>query len=217
MDPDLNKKQNIKDFIPKKTNDLMPDKPFKQQKSKLPVILTAVILILMISLAISVKPAITGYVVANNFEDTNMNVSDFIEEQELVKSELSLTKTSLDACKNINQDYLDDIEEQTSKTFQIEQEKNKIQSEFNQLKTECDFNKERLEKEFEQKKNQIDIEKQQLEIRYNEIKTIYDAVIENTATNIYCKAKVDNKNIDSYLISNSMIVCTTGGENKITC
>jgi predicted nuclease with TOPRIM domain len=119
--------------------------------------------------------------------------------------------------KNLNQDYLDDIEEQTSKSFQTEQEKNKVQSEFNQLKTECDFNKERLEKEFEQKKNQIDIEKQQLETKYNEIKVLYDALTKNIADNMCCKAKVDDKNIDSYLISNSMVVCTTGGENKITC
>jgi hypothetical protein len=82
MDPDLNKKDEINNFI--------PDKPIKQKKNKTSIILTVIIFILAISLAIFVKPAITGYVVANNFEETNMNVSDFIEEQELTKSDLSL-------------------------------------------------------------------------------------------------------------------------------
>ena len=39
----------------------------------------------------------------------------------------------------------------------------------------------------------------------------------NSAKNICCKAKVDNPEIDSYIISNNKVICSIGESNKITC
>ena len=206
MDPDLEKQDN---FI------IKPKKNKKFNKKHITTIGTIFSIIILI--IIFIKPTITGFGVSKLFDEKNIDVADFIEEQELTKANLETTQTTLDACKKLNKDYLEEISKQKTINFQCEEEKNKIQSEFNQLESEREFDKSRIEAEFEQKKNEIEIEKQQYETKYNDIKTLHDAIIENAAYNICCKAKVDNKNIDSYLISNSKIVCTTGGENKITC
>ena len=208
MDPDSSKKKEIN--IPK-------EKTLVKNKLNLPTILTGVIILLVIIVLVITKPAITGYVVADQFEETNMNVSEFLEEQELTKSELVITQTNLDTCKELNQDYLDDISEERSTSFQCDQEKNELQSKYNNLKSEYELEKQKIESDFKQKEIEIEIENQQLETKYNDVKTLHDSLVTNIANNICCKAKVDNKNIDSYLISNSMIVCATGAENKITC
>jgi hypothetical protein len=112
---------------------------------------------------------------------------------------------------------LEDVAAEKNQTFICSQEKSELQSEYNQLSAEFSFNITRINSEFEQKKNEIQINLTQSEMKFNELKTITDAVIINAANNICCKSKVDNKNIDSYLISNGVIICTSGEKDKIIC
>jgi hypothetical protein len=49
------------------------------------------------------------------------------------------------------------------------------------------------------------------------IKTDYDALAQNTANNLCCKAKVDNSNIKSYKVENNKVVCLEEGSLNISC
>jgi hypothetical protein len=212
MDPE----NNIKEGFFKKLNNIIRNVKIKSPE-KINLSLLIIIFLLVITVSFMVKPTITGLGVANLFEEKNANFSDFIKEQDITKSDLSLSESNLEACKKLNQEYSREIEIQNKDVFACTQEKSKIQSEMNILKSEVEFEKSKLESEYQQKNNEVDIQIKQFEEKYNQLESLYSSFVTNIANNICCKAKVDNKNIDSYLISNSMIVCTTGSENKISC
>lgn len=181
------------------------------------IVLLTILIVMGLILAILIKPAITGYVVATDFNQNNMNVSDFIKEQESIKSDLTMTETNLDSCKKLNQDYLEQLSNEKNAGFQCSQETEALKSELRQQEAKFSFNITQIAAAANQKNNEMEIKVQQSETKYNELKELYDSIIGNVAHNICCKAKVDNGNIDSYLISNSMIVCTSGSDNKIDC
>ena len=213
MDPDNTQPENdFPSLIQGKPSDAENKKRFK------PILMLSLTIFLLIGvLLILTKPALTGYVVSAQFEDNEMEVSDFIKEQETVKTDLTITKTNLDTFQGLNDDYFDELVDEKKKNFECEQNQNEIQYKYDQLESEYEFEKSKLEKEYEQKKQELETTSTQTQQKYNDLKTLYDATIGNAARNICCKAKVDNQNIDSYIISNSMIVCTSDGENKIIC
>ena len=79
MDPDLGKKPDNFIIKPKEIAKPIENNEKKKGFNKQQIIITGIITILLITIALFAKPAITGYVVANQFEDTSMNVSEFIE------------------------------------------------------------------------------------------------------------------------------------------
>jgi hypothetical protein len=213
MDPDNTKPES--DFP-----SLIQNKPRSKEnkKSIKPMLFLSLTIFLLIgTLAVLTRPALTGYVVAAQFEDNEMNVSDFLTEQETVKTDLTITKTNLDTCQGLNEGYFEELVEEKNKNFECEQTKGDIQRKCSQFESDYNFKQSQLEQEYEQKKQELEMSSSQNEQKYNDLKTLSDGVINNAARNICCKAKVDNNNINSYIISNSMIVCTNDGENKITC
>ena len=205
MDPDLHRPKNKKERI--------QIQPHHRHIS----LLLIVVIFLIILLIILIKPALLGYKVSSQFEEIELEVAEFIKELELTKSNLIITQTNLDSCKSLNKEYLENLAEEKNIGFQCGQEKNELESEYRQLQSEYKFNISNIQSEFEQKKNEIQINLTQYKTRYNDLKSIHDEIIINAANNICCKAKVDNKDIDSYILLNSVIMCTIGEENKINC
>ncbi len=206
MDPDLHRPKHDK-------KERIQIQPHHRHIS----LLLIVVIFLIILLLIMIKPALLGYKVSSQFKEIELEVAEFIKELELTKSNLIITQTNLDSCKSLNQEYLENLAEEKNIGFQCGQEKNELESEYRQLQSEYKFNISNIKSEFEQKKNEIQINLTQYQTRYNELKTIHDKIVNNAANNICCKAKVDNKDIDSYILLNSVIMCTVGEENKITC
>ncbi len=206
MDPDL----------PRPKHDKKERKQIQPHHHHISMLLIVVIF-LIILLLIMIKPALLGYKVSSQFKEIELEVAEFMKELELTKSNLIITQTNLDSCKSLNQYYLEELAEEKNISFQCGQEKNELQSKYRQLRTEYIFNISKIESEFEQKKNEIQINLTQYKTKYNELQSIYNEVVSNAAYNICCKAKVDNKEIDSYIISNGVIICTVGEEKKITC
>jgi len=163
-------------------------------------------IVLVIILVILVKPALLGFKISKQFEEIGVEASDFIRQADKTKGDLRIAETQLESCKGLNEDYLQDTADEKDKTFACEQK--------NQ---ELTFDLTRVETEFEQKQQTIQAELTSLQSQYSELKSTHNTVLENSANNICCKAKVDNKDIDSYLISNGKIVCTIGEGESINC
>lgn len=206
MDPDLHRPKHDK-------KERIQIQPHHRHIS----LLLIVVIFLIVLLLILIKPALLGYKVSSQFEEIELEVVEFIKELELTKSNLIITQTNLDSCKGINQEYLKNFAEEKNISFQCGQEKNELESKYRQLQSEYIFNISRIKSEFEQKKKEIQINLTQYQTKYNELKIIHDEIVSNAANNICCKAKVDNKDIDSYILLNSVIMCTVGEENKINC
>ncbi len=178
------------------------------------LIITILLIVLIIILA---KPALLGYKISKQFEDTGMSVAEFLKEMDLLKSELLVSKTNLESCKSLNEDVVKDLSNERNASFRCMQDKNIMESEYKSLIQQCEFNLSRLQPDFENQKKELDIRLEQEKVKFEEAKADYEALLKNAARNICCKAKVDNKEIDSYIISNHMIICTSGEENKISC
>jgi len=209
MDPDLPEPK-------KETKKLFKNKKIQPHHHHISMLLIVVIF-LIILLLIMIKPALLGYKVSSQFKEIELEVAEFMKELELTKSNLIITQTNLDSCKSLSKEYLENLAEEKNISFQCGQEKNELQSKYRQLQTEYTFNISKIKSEFEQKKNEIQINLTQYKTKYNELQSIYNEVVSNAVYNICCKAKVDNKDIDSYIISNGIIICTVGEEKKITC
>jgi hypothetical protein len=53
--------------------------------------------------------------------------------------------------------------------------------------------------------------------RYNTLIEKFDLIVDNSATNICCKRKVDDPTINSFNIEDNELVCTTGGTFDLDC
>jgi|TARA_Y100000310_G_C20591034_1_gene767995 hypothetical protein len=126
-------------------------------------------------------------------------------------------ETKLNSCSNLNDGYLKDITDEKNTTFSCLEEKRRVQSMFEQLKNEYQFNLTSVISEHEDEKSEAELELNQLRIEFEEIKTRYESLVQNTADNICCKARIDNPKIDSFIVSNDRVVCSIGEERKIAC
>ncbi len=180
------------------------------------LLLILVILLVIVLLAV-IKPALLGYKLSTKFNEIKLEASEFIKELDMTKSELIITQTNLESCKSLTKDYLNKLSEEKNLSFQCSYEKDELESRYRQLKTEYDFNISKIKSEFEQKGKEIQINLTQVQSEYDSLKSIYDIVVDNSVYSICCKEKVDNKDIDSYIISNGKIICASGEKDKIIC
>ena len=128
-----------------------------------------------------------------------------------------MLETKLNSCSNLNDGYLKDITDEKNTTFSCLEEKRRVQSMFEQLKNEYQFNLTSVISEHEAEKSEAELELNQLKIESEGFKERYERLIENTANNICCKARIDNPKIDSFIVSNDRVVCSIGEERKIAC
>lgn len=179
--------------------------------------LLIITILLIIFLLILIKPAMLGYKISQQFKEMGTSASDFIRSADSLKSKLLITENNLEMCKNLNKDYINSLSKKENETFKCQQEKSELVSKINQLKSEQNFNISRIQSDFEQRKSEVEHELAQEKAKTDELNRQYDTIVENSANNICCKAKVDIREIDSYFISNEKIVCTSGEKNKISC
>lgn len=176
-----------------------------------------IIILLIITLLIMIKPALTGYMLNKELEELGTSAGEFLRKIDLFNSEIIVLKTNIENCQNLNNDYLQQITDEKENLFLCQEEKRKIQSEFEQLENEYEFNLTRIMQEQEEKKSQAELELNQLKIEFDEAEKRFDRIIQNAANNICCKNRIDNPDIDSYTISEGRIICNSGKNDKIIC
>lgn len=172
---------------------------------------------LVILILIMIKPAFLGYKLSKQFEDINKTPSQILKSVEMLKSELLIAETNLESCKNLNQQFLMDLNKEKNISFKCKQEKDVLKYNYKQLISEYNYNLTKMKSEFEQKRRLMENELTQLKETLDSLRDNYEELAKNSANNICCKAKVDNKKIDSYIIFNNRIICSVGEKNKITC
>ncbi len=167
-------------------------------------------ILLIVLLIFLIRPAFRGYKLNKEFEGLGTDAASFLRELDEFKSRILIINTSLENCQETNKEYLQQINDEKNATFSCLEEKRRSESEFR-------FNISQLMSENEQKKSTAELELNQLKLQYESLKGMYDSAISNAANNICCKNKIDNPKIDSYALSDGKIVCTIGGEKKISC
>jgi len=165
-----------------------------------------ILIFLLVALVLTIRPALRGYKLNQEFEDLGTNAAEFIRQLDTFKSDILITETSLTNCQKTNEDYLVQLNNEKNETFSCNEEKRIITKEF-------ELNLTMMKSEQGQKKSEAEIDLAQLSIEHEDLQR----TVANSADNICCKNRIDNPDIDSYSISNSRIICTVGGEEKISC
>ncbi len=118
--------------------------------------------------------------------------------------ELQQQKSIYDLKFQSKDDEIKHISEQNKKDISQLQTQKIEQTE--QVETKCNTQMESTQKEQKQIQDQLAT----LQNKFKE-------VVQNAAKSICCKQRVDNPDINSYLIVNNKISCSNQGENKLTC
>ena len=181
------------------------------------VIGVIIIIFLLGAVLFLFKPALLGYNILNQFKGLGLSPLEFIKGLDLVKQKLLIAETKGDICASENRDLLSDITSEKNASFKCLLEKNSLEAKLNQARGEYDFNLSIIKKDYEQRKTEIELELSQNEFLLNKTISDYNNLGENSANNMCCKLRVDDKRIDSYVLLNNMIICVSGEENKINC
>ncbi|MBT7903689.1 hypothetical protein HN587_07535 [Candidatus Woesearchaeota archaeon] len=198
------------------------DNKLTNKKYFYPMLIIIGVLVLVI--AFIFRPAMIGFEARSQLSDMDITVSNLLQKLDLVNSDNLVKETELDTCKKLNENYISQIS--TEKTSQLEcsSEISLLTSKVDQIKAEHEV--ELSEVQTESDKKLVEVETQLADVpaelnnvdsNIDNLELEYQSIIENSANNICCKAKVDDGSVDSYRITNSKIVCTIGEETKINC
>lgn len=180
-------------------------------------LLLVITILLLVVLFFMIKPALNGYSISRQLKEIGLTPSEFMKSIDTVKSKLLIAETNLETCKSVNNDLMLGTASEKNSTFKCLQDKSLLDLKFSLLKSDYDFNLSRIKAEYEQRKTEVDTKLSQNNLLVNKTLEDYSSLAQNSADNICCKTRVDDKRIDSYVISNNVIVCASGEKNKITC
>ncbi len=162
--------------------------------------------ILLIAVVLLIKPAMLASKISKQFDELGMQPSEYLMQLEATKSDLVIAKNNAESCKNLNQEIVSDIATEKNATMFCNRQKTLLDSQIADMKRQNELNITAMN-------DVIDREK----TRYNDLNRTYSAIIRNSASNMCCKAKVDDSAVDSYSVVNDKIICGTGEKINLTC
>src|SRR3989344_25742 len=157
------------------------------------------LIILLVALALLIKPAFIGYKLSKDLGDVGLDAASVVTKLDSLKSNLLITNTSLISCEALGVEHFNSLNEEKSALLACLDDKRQLQSDAEILQSGLRANATNLELENIQ------------------LKSTYAEIVSNAANNICCKNRIDNPEIDSYLLANGRIVCTVGEPMQISC
>jgi DNA repair exonuclease SbcCD ATPase subunit len=165
-------------------------KSFFQEHLALGLIVIGVAAIIFYFLLL--KPAIVGYVVADELNELDVSLGEY--------------ENTLQAAEE--------------RVLAIQEEKELLEENLTSTAIDVGVRNERLAEELSEALKDIqklENTKENLEEAVSELRDSYDALIDNTAHSICCKARVDDSGIDSYDLLNNKIICVEDGKYDLVC
>ncbi len=180
-----------------------------------------VVMGLIVILFVLSKPAFIGYRMSQEFKDVEMTPSEVLARITNYKSDLKVSETKLEACEVASDKLIDDLALEKDESFACDQTKDELESDYEQqikqLNLELMSVNETANQRVKDEISLIEVQLSNANLATEALQRDYDDVVKNSADNICCKAKVDNQDIDSYIVSSNKIVCTTGEDKRISC
>jgi len=177
----------------------------------------AMVAILLLMVILLARPAVRGYQITKEFDPTEISLTDLIKELKSAESQIYLINSSLIASGALLQECNVKLATQANSALVSKNLATDRESQLKLLKQSQDFNRSSFEKQCQDTQKTWQRLLDQTKTQLSELEQKYDEIIKNSANNICCKEKVDDKYIDSYIVFNSHIVCTHGSDKKIQC
>lgn len=153
-----------------------------------------------------VRPGVTGYSVYQKVRDSGLEVDEYTNGLKELKMQVEESMDELETCREYGEKTLERFDIATQKAQEC-------QSSLDNLKNELDDVQSELGDEVDELLQELSKEEERAE----EFKKRYYELAKKEADVKCCKARVDDKRIDSYKIVDEEIICDDDGEHKIEC
>src|SRR3989338_4447571 len=174
-------------------------------------------IILVIILAVLLKSAFLGYKFSQQFKELGLSPADYLKQLDETKTKLAVEKTNTGACEESKKNLLDDLSAEKKSITDCKDSTQALNTKFEGLRNEYNFNLTRIKDSLDVEKERLAKETEDLKLKYASLERNFDNLAANAANNLCCKAKVDDKKIDSYVIVNNAVICTSGEDKKVSC
>ncbi len=179
--------------------------------------LSILCIVLAIILAVLLKSAFLGYKFSQQFKESGLSPADYLKQLDETKTKLAVEKINTGACEESKKNVLNDLSNEKKNLAECKDDTQALNTEFERLRNEYNYNLTRIRDSLELEKDNVARETDDQKLKYASLERNFDNLAANAANNLCCKAKVDDKKIDSYVIVNNAIICTSGEEKKINC
>lgn len=184
-------------------------------KNKTIIVLIIIIILLMVFFII--KPAIIGYSIYDKVQKSNYSLDTFSSTISSLKTKLKLAQNNITAVKqftsqlisinsNCSEKYAACVNSNIKNEYICNSTINGYKSIINKLKSKLNITI-----------AEIDNYKSNYSQSIADEKTHYSQLARNSADNICCKEKVDNPNINYYIVQNDRIVCLEKPGLPLSC
>ncbi|MBR9701763.1 hypothetical protein GOV13_02480 [Candidatus Pacearchaeota archaeon] len=169
-------------------------------------LVSLVIMALLLIIIFLVRPTIIGYTTYKQLVDSSYSIEDYGKDINELEVDLIDYKANLSACNLFNEMISEELDS-FSNDF------SECRDELEMLRIDFSLSQDELNDKIDDLKNDL-VEKDD---EVNELESDYSKLAENLANNLCCKKKVDNPDINSYIVENNNIVCVENEGLEIEC
>jgi len=174
-------------------------------------------ILLVIALIILIKPAFTGFTISNQFKKLNITPADAIAKQEASNLQIMALEIKLEGCNENREELKAQITSETKEKTECLKGKGGLEIEMDRAKKDFEAQLAANLKSVGEEKADIAEQISEEKAKSEELENDFNELAVNSANNICCKVRVDDKAIDSYKIVDNRIVCGKGEANPISC
>jgi len=186
------------------------------EKNKLFITSILIILGIMFTLYI-IWPSFIGYSTYKKVKSSNFSLEDYGKNIQELKLKFLVSQTNLTSCTAFNEKLLIGLDRYSDKFSSCNSDLRFLEMNFNFTENRYEELIKDLKADLKEKNrelNKLIFEKQE---EINGLESQHNLVIQNVANNLCCKAKVDNPDINYYIIENNKILCMEEGTTSISC
>ena len=174
-------------------------------------------IILVIFIFILLKYAFVGYKFSQQFKELGLSSADYLKQLDETKNKLTIEHTNLAACEGSKKSVLNDLSAEKNNIVVCRDNIQSLNTKIDGLRNEYNYNLTKIKDSFELEKDKLLNNNTEQKLKASMLEKNFDSLAANVANSVCCKQKVDDKKIDSYVILNNAVICTSGEEKKIGC
>src|SRR3989338_5444032 len=173
--------------------------------------------LLVIALIIMIKPAFTGFTISRQFEKMNISPDEAVAKQEASNLQILALESKLAGCDENKEELKAQIASGNKENSECLKGKSGLEIEMDRAKNDFESELAANFKSIEAEKADIAEQISEEKAKSEELANDFNELVLNSANNICCKVRVDDKAIDSYKIVDNRILCGKGEANPISC
>lgn len=192
------------------------------------VIVLIVVLLTIFSIAyFVVRPAVVGYGVYDDIQSSGLSSVDYTDQLVALDTRITDLASGLNSCNDLTSGLRDEIKTVTSKLDVCEDDRNSIRYTLASVRADRNTEADELRSDLRNKDTLVESLKYERDVavaaleeekgRADSAWTDYNTIAKNTAKNICCKKKVDDRSISGFVIIDNMVSCVSSGGTSISC